>query len=419
MNRAQVVALVDAAPAGLRTLRATLRRWVDPERAGEAIRRLSDPGAGGAAGGAVGVTSAIIRVGSIGPNGQPDDRSGVWFEAPGRWRLQAAGGDAGLLDVADGRRRWVGVPGDLVERAAGAAGPAGDFGPLGWLLAPGHLLGSYSFDGASDDTAGGRPCVRATAVERPGVDGVAPRPALSALAPGHPGLENRYWFDAEHGFVLRHEGSVDGRPSSVTELLDVHVDEPIDASCFGPPSGATVRTEWEALIARLQAMGVETAGIAPGDTDAARAAEARQYGPAALEDRVRHYVPTGPPPGDLVAAEAEVRRAFANVNEADGTGLDLVNVQAGQGLAPYVERAAHRLPRATRQNTRWEVDALRFVAPDEAVVWFTVVVDGLPAMIRQRAGRAVRSGGRWVVEHATVAELLAMANVRVPPPDER
>jgi hypothetical protein len=63
------------------------------------------------------------------------------------------------------------------------------------------------------------------------------------------------------------------------------------------------------------------------------------------------------------------------------------------------------------------LDAVRFVCPDEAVVWFSLEVRGEPSpLVRQRRGRAVRVGGRWLIERGTIAELLASAGVHVPPP---
>jgi hypothetical protein len=63
------------------------------------------------------------------------------------------------------------------------------------------------------------------------------------------------------------------------------------------------------------------------------------------------------------------------------------------------------------------VDAVRFVCPDEAVVWFSLEIGGEQSpFVRQRRGRAVRVGGRWLIERGTIAELLAFAGVHVPPP---
>jgi hypothetical protein len=57
------------------------------------------------------------------------------------------------------------------------------------------------------------------------------------------------------------------------------------------------------------------------------------------------------------------------------------------------------------------------VCPDEAVVWFSLGIGGERSpLVRERRGRAVRVGGRWLIERGTIAELLAFAGARVPPP---
>jgi hypothetical protein len=286
------------------------------------------------------------------------------------------------------------------------------------LLSPGHLLGLYAFVDVADEVAGGRPCVAATGERRPGDDPV-PGGQAALLGPGRAGFDNRYWFDAEFGFVVRHEGSLDGQVSSITELLDVRVDEPIDPAMFRPPAGARTRSAWEERAALLRLQGIDPATIPEGDVAAAEAAVAATHRPPDLAEMQARHVPTGPPPADRAAAELAITEAFAGIGETGPGGTDLVNVQAGHGLAPYMERATRRLPRATRENTRWAVDAIRFLDADEAVVWFTVEAAGEPTIVRRRAGRAVRGDGRWLIEHATVVDLLEMAGVRTPPPDER
>jgi hypothetical protein len=127
-------------------------------------------------------------------------------------------------------------------------------------------------------------------------------------------------------------------------------------------------------------------------------------------------VPTGPPPDDTAAAEAAVRHAFEHVDDTDASGRDLVNVQAGEGLAASVAEAGRRYPAAA--GSRWVTHHVRFLAPDQAVVWFAVEAGGR-ALLARRVARAVRVDGRWLMEHATLAGVLAMAGVRVAAPGER
>jgi hypothetical protein len=136
-----------------------------------------------------------------------------------------------------------------------------------------------------------------------------------------------------------------------------------------------------------------------------------------LAERARHVVPWGPPPEDEAAAEAAIRAAFRGYSEASVDGSDLVNVQAGEGLVEPLARASRRAPGATPGNVAFAVDALRFVCPDEAVVWFSLEIDSQRSpLVRERQGRAVRVGERWLIERATIAELLSLAGVHVPPP---
>jgi hypothetical protein len=63
------------------------------------------------------------------------------------------------------------------------------------------------------------------------------------------------------------------------------------------------------------------------------------------------------------------------------------------------------------------VDEIKFLRPDEAVVWFSLEFDGNRlGFVNGREGRALLMDGRWVIEHATLVDLLGMAGVVVPPP---
>jgi hypothetical protein len=66
------------------------------------------------------------------------------------------------------------------------------------------------------------------------------------------------------------------------------------------------------------------------------------------------------------------------------------------------------------------VDDIKFLREDEAVVWFSLVIDGNQlGFVNGREGRAVLVDGRWLIERATLADLLGMAGVEVPAPDAR
>jgi hypothetical protein len=382
------VALVDGAPGGLRTLSATMRRWEHPERVARARDRLDE---------GPGTIHAVLRAVSA-DDGRPvgvDDACRVWFTPPNRWRIEHDDEHHGL-DISDGRRRWLGFRGFVTERGRGPE--LAHSGDLGRLLDPSPCLGLLAFDDVVADERSGRPCLRAVGRPRAGwARGLA---HLEMLTLGGAGLEHRFWFDAAHGFVLRHEGLVDGEPAIVTELTDVVVDAPVPAERFEVPAGTTIRTEAQERARLLEA-------ASPG-------------GGWSLDDRVRQHVPWGPPPDDESGARAAVTAAFEAFGATGPDGRDLLNVQAGHGLGPLLDRARRRLPGATAGNTAATVDALRFLTPDHAAVWFTIEVAGqrTPA-VGERLGRAVRVDGRWLVEHATVADLLAFGGIGVPAPEDR
>ena len=83
-----------------------------------------------------------------------------------------------------------------------------------------------------------------------------------------------------------------------------------------------------------------------------------------------------------------------------------------------LREAQTRVPGAADRPASLVVDDIKFLRPDEAVVWFSVEVDGerFP-MVNGREGRAVEVDGRWLIEHATIADLLRFAGVDVPSPD--
>lgn len=135
VNRAELVSLVDAAPGGLRTLSATLRTWTHTGRSQEAIRLVNE-----GVGKAIGITTELV--GGQAAGDEVEVRSTAWYEAPGRWSVlgdastPAAPEAAAAVDVCDGDRHWRGDTRGVI------AHPAPSAGPLAWMLAPGHLLGS-------------------------------------------------------------------------------------------------------------------------------------------------------------------------------------------------------------------------------------------------------------------------------------
>jgi sarcosine oxidase gamma subunit len=395
VRRDELVALVDAAPGALRTLRGTLREWTHPERMGRLHAR---PDATIVHSLRVGLVTGWVAAGSAtgaeATDAAPvETRAAVWFAAPDRWCVRYPD-DGGTHLLTDGDRHWSGWGDRYIVRTAPVRD---DPGPLARLLAPGFVLGPSTVVDPADDEVGGRPCVRADARRRAALGDELPVAIRAAGGLVEGAGDHRYWFDAEHGIVLRHAVLVDGDVARLSELLDVVVDESIPDDVFRPPSGARVQTDAEFLAERLAEAPHLAAAPSP-------------------EEEARLHVPTGPPPDDTAAAEAAVRHSYEHVNDTDASGRDLVNVQAGDGLAASVAEATRRYPAAV--DSRWVVQHVRFLAPDQAAVWFAVEAGGR-TLLGRRVGRAVRVDGRWVMEHATLAGVLAMAGVRVAAPGER
>jgi hypothetical protein len=131
------------------------------------------------------------------------------------------------------------------------------------------------------------------------------------------------------------------------------------------------------------------------------------------------HVPLGDPPADEAAAREEIVRAFDHLGDVDDAGVSLVNVQSGRGLVGPLREAQKRVPGAADEPARLIVDDVKFLRPDEAVVWFSVEVNGARfPMVDGREGRAVKVGDRWLIEHATIADLLSFGGATVPAPEE-
>jgi hypothetical protein len=411
--RGEIVVLLDAAPGGLRTLRGEVRHWQDVARMSDAIRRGNE--AAGAR-----YRAVLMAVDARGETARPtthESRARVWFAAaPDRWREE---GDGDTLRLGDSERRWEGFASFVTERH-----PAGvDQAPmLARLLLPAGLLGAQRFGDVAETEMLGRRCLTATGTRR--APGSSPMLGLSTGVHGiRFGLaDQRIAVDAEHGFLLRHESLLDGEPIEVTEFTDLAVDVPLPDDTFRLPPGISVQTEAEELARMLREAGVDPGSVDLTDSSAVTTATFQAYGMPvgrpSLDDQVAQFVPWGPPPPDPAAAEAEITAAFHDHGAADPSGTDLVNVQAGAGLAGPLAAASRRLPGATAENSHFVVRAVRFVCPDEAVVWFDVEVGGrVPSpVVAGRRGRAVRTGGRWVIERGTMAEVLALGGARVPPP---
>ena len=275
-----------------------------------------------------------------------------------------------------------------------------------------------------EDEVAGRRCWRVDATARLGRHFVRMFPISLSLG----GIDHSFWFDGVTGIVLRHVGIVDDEPWSITEFNEVRVNPPLTDVIFrfvAPPDG-TVERQIDQLIRMAEARGVDLTGVDREDLQAVQEAVhsiMRPDNQPTLEARLAvqkaKHVPVGDPPQDEAGARESIAYAFNHLGETDEDEMALVNVQDGRDLAGPLREAQKRVPGAGDNPASLIVDDIKFLRPDEAVVWFSVAVNGerFP-MVNGREGRTVKVGERWLIEHATIADLLGFAGVVVPPPNE-
>ncbi|HKA84263.1 MAG TPA: hypothetical protein VKD21_10395 [Acidimicrobiales bacterium] len=258
-SRGDLLALVEAAPGPLRTIEAALIRWVDLSLApavhedlarvtslgGPALRPVAEKG------------EEDDDPAQDGAPGIHESQAYVLVALPDRWRVVGRG----HIAVSDGHQSWVGT-GSLVTERDSTRAAIHDAGPIGACLYPGQLLGWLDFGEPEPDERAGRFCWTVDAFPRPagraaGSERAGPAGASSRLPEEFLGVEHRFWFEARTGIVLRHEGSLEGRPCSRTELTDVVMDDPIPADEFSPPPEAIVRSSHELLRDHLTGLGVD------------------------------------------------------------------------------------------------------------------------------------------------------------------
>lgn len=252
-RRGDLLALVDGAPGGLRTLQAALTTWVHRSLVAE-VHRASSEHAGGPAGDG---RSDAAPAGPPGPDEPLESLATAYVvvELPARWRVVGRG----HLAVSDGRRSWAGTSTLVTERDSAQAAIF-DAGAIGACLYPGTLLWRLDFSEPAVEDIEGRPCWfvegRPRSPAQPGRQAPLGRLDLRLLRE-LVGIDHRIWFDAATGIVLRHEGYVNGEACSTTSLTDLVFDQPVRDEEFRPPPGAVVRSRHELLRDHLAAMGID------------------------------------------------------------------------------------------------------------------------------------------------------------------
>lgn len=264
-RKGDLLALVDGAPGGLRTLQAALTTWSHRVLVAEVHRRSEAAGARPPADPAVLAGTADLAdpgadpaVAEPGAGEAPDATESlatayVVVSLPERWRVVGRG----HLAVSDGRRSWAGTSTLVTERQATRAAIF-DAGAIGACLYPGTLLRRLDFSEPQVQDIEGRPVWYVEGgPRRPGTTPPKVRPVDLRLQRELVGIEHQIWFDADTGIVLRHEGFVDGEPCSTTSLTDLVFGEPVGDAEFRPPPGAVVRSRHELLRDHLAAMGID------------------------------------------------------------------------------------------------------------------------------------------------------------------
>jgi outer membrane lipoprotein-sorting protein len=407
-KRGDLYDLIDRAPVGLHSLRASLWKWTHHERSARAMERLSN---------GRGVVHLATVAGPIGDTN--DEHLRVWLVPPGKWCIESED----RIDVRDGSTRWFGRTQHVTELADKDT----DLNQtdLGIMIEPGtHLMGAIHFDDPTEDEIDGRKCWRTNARTADEVRENHHHRFMLSMRLG--GIDHQFWFDAETGIVLRHVGLIDDQPCTIAEFTGVTVNQPIPDETFQfvPGPGGVVQRQVDQLIEIAENQGVDLTDVDRSDPRAVQAAlsAAMRFGPqtgSLLESRQARHIPVGPPPEDEATARAAIEYAYSHFDETDDQNEALVNVQGHPAWIEALQQARRRIPGSPDGDPRIVVDDIKFLRPDEAVVWFSVEIDGTRlGFVSGREGRAVVVDGRWMIEHAALADLLTMAGVTIPPPSD-
>jgi hypothetical protein len=405
-KRGDLYDLIDRAPVDLHTFSASLWKWSHRERSARA-RELLARGRGG-------VTHFVVA----GPVRDTDDEHlQVWFVPPDKWHIAS---DT-RIDLRNGPKRWYGLSDHITELEGTDTGLGQT--DLGIMIEPGsHLFGALRFDDPVEDDIDGRTCWRTDATMAEEKPQNPHNLVLLGMRLG--GVDHQFWFDAVTGIILRHVGLIEGQPCTIAEFTGVTINEPIldEVFQFVPPTGAIVERRIDQIVRMAEQRGVDLTDVDRTDPKAVQDAisAVRHSGPLSsrlLRSRKARHIPVGPPPEDEAAARSAIEYAYSHHDETDDRGEILVNIQGCPAWTDLMERARRRIPGSPEGDLQIVVDDIKFLRNDEAVVWFSVEIDGSRlGFVNGREGRAVLVNSRWMVEHAGLADLLGMAGVEVPPP---
>ena len=376
---------IDGAPRGVHTLTGSVWKWTHHERSQRAFAEITRPHGG---------SVAIARFGE--PMGETNAQHWrVWLDLPDRWRFESDH----HVDLRNGGRRWVGSASRITELSDDRTEVEDT--EIGMLISSGsRLLGALRFGDPTEDAVAGRPCLQVSATLNRSDGGARFNPVDVRLG----SIDHIYWFDAVTGIALRHVALIEGEPCAITEFKEVRINPPlgdVDFQFVSPP-GAIVERQVDHLIRMAEIRGADLSGVDRDDPQAVQTAIQQVMRPnrptpeARLKLQKSKHVPLGDPPEDEAAAQEAIVHAFDHLGEVDGAGVALVNVQRGQGLVGPLHEAQKRAPGGADDPASLIVDDVEFLRPDEAVVWYSVEVNGerFP-MVKGREGRAVKVGEQW------------------------
>ena len=402
-EKGDLLGLIDEAPVNLRTFEATLWTWRHHERARQAVE-VSVRRTGGS------VAHMMVGTGPI--EETSDTHEHIAIQLPNRWRIDGTD----RIEVSDGSSRWVGRSGHITHLTADQ--PDLDSTELGPMIHPGaFLFGRLQFAMPTMDQIAGRDLWRVEA--RPNTMRAMRQPVPMTLG----GIEQTFWFDAETGIVLRHVGLFEEQPCTIHEFSDLSLNRPLAEEMFryDPRPGEKVETQADQLLRIADHRGIDLSEVDRGDPKAIQAAlSASMRGQPTTEHMAQRrrdkHVPVGPPPADEPEARRQIEYAFGHLDEVGTDGTTLVNVQSGEKMADLLSQARRRLPNSDPTAVKTVIDDVLFLRSDAAVVWFGIEVDGQRfPMVNGREGRAVLVDGRWLVERASLVDLLGFAGVSYSP----
>jgi hypothetical protein len=124
-------------------------------------------------------------------------------------------------------------------------------------------------------------------------------------------------------------------------------------------------------------------------------------------------LPTGPPPADPAAAEADIARAFATVYGGPrNPDVKRQRIDVFDGLDGVAAEAYRRGHGEQLESTRAAVERVSFDRPDHA--WVVYQLGAGDTTVGFRKGEAVLVDGTWKVTRATVCRDLGLTGVTCP-----